>query len=82
MITSSINIGDICQVFSHDPECESVGSIPIDNTEDIVWIPKGSHVLITQTLTNLSGNVRWCHAMFDGRHVEISRDLLEVKCDF
>jgi len=78
MTSSGIDIGDMCRVLPHDPEWESVGSIPIDNTEGVIWIPRGSYVFITQTLTNLSGDVGWCHAMFNGYHVEISRDLLEV----
>ena len=77
MIEFRISIGDICRVFPHDPEWENVGSIPIGNTEDIIWIPRGSHVLITRILENPNGEVGWCHVMFEGHHVEIGADLLE-----
>lgn len=77
MTEFKINVGDICRVFPHDPEWENAGSIRIGNTEDIVWIPRGSHVILTRILENVSGEVSWCHVMFAGHHVEISADLLE-----
>ena len=77
MIEFRISIGDICRVFPHDPEWENVGAIPLGNVEGVVWIPRGSHIIVTRILENLTGEVSWCHAMFAGHHVEISADLLE-----
>ena len=67
-------IGEICEVVSHNPECSAVGAIVVADPEQIRWVSVGSHVMVINVL---SGNqVRWCNVIFNSELVEISSDLL------
>ncbi len=69
-------IGDVFTVEPHNPEWEKVAAIVRDNPEEIVMIPKGSMVMVTNVLDSQHGETGWCHAIYNGMIVEIGTDLL------
>lgn len=78
MTNHGIEIGDIYKVVPHFPDWESVGAVPIDAYDEIVWIPKGSFILVTDVFQNQRDDAGWCHALYNGRRIEIGLDLLEL----
>ena len=75
----SLSIGDLCQIAPYDPEHFNIGARVVGQDDSFVWIPKGSHVFITQIFEDAMGEFRFCSAMYDGLHVEICCDVLGVE---
>lgn len=72
-----IEIGDICKVVPHFQDWESVGAVPVGGCDEILWIPKGSFVMVAEVLQNSRDDAGWCHVIYDGKIAEIGADLLE-----
>lgn len=78
MTSLSIEVGDICKVVPHFPDWENVGAVPIGGDDEIIWVPRGSLVLVADVLQSNRDDAGWCHVMFGGRMVEMGADLLEL----
>jgi hypothetical protein len=71
---SEPEIGGIYEVVSHDPECETVGAILVEDPEQIRWVRIGSCVLVINVSTGRQ--ISWCNVIFNNELVELSSDLL------
>jgi len=82
MINGIIDIGDICRVVPHDKDWDKVGAVSLAGEYNVIWIPRGAFVLVTNAFENSTGSASWFHAIYNGQHVEISSDLLEPSREF